>query len=173
MAGFSRKVDRPFRMGTGSHCLRDTGNAALNPSYICNSFDIGGWTPLAQSEPPNDKGGSFVSQLGLFAIEKPHAEWSGCGFCCSYAVISNIPPPPHQAAGQYGGTPGSNPMSWRLIAHPIDSYALRASSILLSGLTSIHLDLFPPWPLTYFLRFTGLFGREYSFRLPITPFYWM
>lgn len=86
----------------------------------------------------------FSGYLFVNTSQKPHAEWSGCGFCCSYAVISNIPPPPHQAAGQYGGTPGSNPMSWRLIAHPIDSYALRASSILLSGLTSIHLDLFPP-----------------------------
>ena len=26
---------------------------------------------MAQSEPPNDKGGSFVSQLGLFAKREP------------------------------------------------------------------------------------------------------
>ena len=29
---------------------------------------------MAQSEPPNAKGGSFVSQLGLFAKKERHAE---------------------------------------------------------------------------------------------------
>ena len=35
---------------------------------------------MAQSEPPNDKGGSFVSQLGLFATtekSEPCAGWRG------------------------------------------------------------------------------------------------
>ena len=49
------------------------------------------------------------------------------------------------------------------MAHlPIDSHALRASSILLPGLATVHLDSFQPCPWTYFLRFAGLFGAEYS-----------
>ena len=49
------------------------------------------------------------------------------------------------------------------MAHlPIDSHALRASSILPPGLATVHLDSFQPCPWTYFLRFAGLFGAEYS-----------
>lgn len=39
---------------------------------------------------------------------------------------------------------------------------MRASSILPPGLATVHLDSFQPCPWTYFLRFAGLFGAEYS-----------
>ena len=56
------------------------------------------------------------------------------------------------------------------MAHlPIDSHALRASSILPPGLATVHLDSFQPCPWTYFLRFAGLFGAEYSGERPRAP----